>query len=210
MFKTFLCAAAFSALTFSASAATVTNGDFETGDFTGWVVGATGNGETAFSEVGPFDASGDGISDAATFRVGQVDFDAGVFEGITLTQTLSILTAGTYSFAADVAAMGGSTFNQSGGLFELFIGGTLIDSFDVGRISLRSVVRETLEGELFLDTGDTDLAIRIARPFLQAESTPTQFVDNVTAERLTPVPLPAGLPLLVIAFGSLVVIRRNG
>ncbi|MEO0944129.1 MAG: VPLPA-CTERM sorting domain-containing protein [Pseudomonadota bacterium] len=209
MIKSILCAAAFSALAFGASAATITNGDFETGDLSGWTVGTTSNGETGVSGVSIFDTGGFGASDAASFRVGQIDFDRRVNEGITLSQTISILSEGVYSFAAEVAALGGSSRNSSGGVFELLVDDTLLDIFDTESLLAGDVERDTLVGEIFLGTGPVDLTIRITRPFLQTANTPTQYVDNVTVSNLSTVPLPAGLPLLAIGLGSLVWIRRK-
>lgn len=206
MIRTFLCAVAFSAAALSASAATITNGDFETGDLSGWSVGSTANGETAYSGVDAFDTGGNGASDAASFRIGQIDFDPGVNEGITLSQTISIMSAGTYSFAAEVAVFGGRFTNLSGGIFELIVGGNVLDVFDAARVNSRSTERDLLEGEVALAVGDVDLTIRIMRPFIQTSDTPLQYVDNVT---ISPVPLPAGLPLLAFGLGSLALVRRK-
>src|SRR5437588_11523833 len=57
-----------------ASAAIVTNGDFETGNLTGWTTfttaGGTANAGSA-PTVSSFDTTGSGASNAAQFNVGQ-------------------------------------------------------------------------------------------------------------------------------------------
>ena len=116
------------------------------------------------------------------------------------------MSAGTYSFAAEVAVFGGRFTNLSGGIFELIVGGNVLDVFDAARVNSRSTERDLLEGEVALAVGDVDLTIRIMRPFIQTSDTPLQYVDNVT---ISPVPLPAGLPLLAFGLGSLALVRRN-
>ena len=64
------CVAAL-AVTLVASAAPVPNGDFETGDLTGWTTFTTTNGTIGTPAVVPFDTTGSGASNAAEFNVGR-------------------------------------------------------------------------------------------------------------------------------------------
>src|SRR5688572_684715 len=91
----------------SAASAQFVNGDFETGDLSGWTVGFTANGTTTIQEVVQYDIDGPGplgTSFAGRFRVGSVVFVGGVLEGIELTQPLTLNSGVAYTFEVDVTA----------------------------------------------------------------------------------------------------------
>ncbi len=94
----------------SAQANLLTNGDFETGDLSGWTVRLTQNGNTFVQQVTAYDIDGPGplgSSPAANFWVGQLVAMSGEWEGIEMVQNLS-LTGGTeYTFDADVSVFRG-------------------------------------------------------------------------------------------------------
>jgi hypothetical protein len=74
------CVAAL-AVTLVASAAPVVNGDFETGDLTGWTTFTTANGTIGTPAVVSFDTTGTGASNAAKFNVGRQVLGSGAPEG---------------------------------------------------------------------------------------------------------------------------------
>ena len=107
-------------MTLVASAAPVPNGDFETGDLTGWTTFTTASGTIGTPAVVSFDTTGTGASNAAKFNVGQRRRLAGIPQGGGIYQSVNT-AAGEFDVSADVAAHLGHppSRNQSCGLFEL-------------------------------------------------------------------------------------------
>ena len=123
------------ALVPTANAAIVTNGDFGTGDFTGWTLFTTANGSLGVSGSGLpavtlFNVAGSGPQNAATFQVGEVVF-SGIQEGGGITQTVT-LPGGSIGFAANIAALGGGADNVEGGVFSVLLDGVTEDTVDIG------------------------------------------------------------------------------
>jgi hypothetical protein len=169
------------------------NGDFETGNLSGWTPFTTANGNNGIGlpDVVPFDTTGGGTSNSARFEVGQVNFNPGVFEGGGISQVFAF-GGGTLNLSADVAALGFA--NQSGGRFELLLNNAVLSTFQVNVINAGQTIRGQLSAtESGLAAGSYTLAIRITRPFTNGAArdvTPYQFVDNVNA---VAVPEPATL-----------------
>lgn len=193
----------------SVSAATLNNGDFETGNLSGWTVTATSGGGTQFRDVFAFDTTGAGASNSAEFRVGQTT-DPTAPGGIILSQEFTVSEAGLYDFSADVAANARFGPNASGGIFRLIIDGVLLDAIDFGAIADDATERGSLAGSLSLGLGVTTFAIEILRPFSFGSVTPLQYVDNASIEGpLSVVPLPATLPFLLVGLGSVALVARR-
>lgn len=160
----------------------VSNGDFETGDLTGWTVYQTANGETN-EGVAMFDTTGSGASNAAEFNVGEVSYQ-GTGAGGGIYQSFNA-PAGPWEVS--VVAIATCTYdvaNMDGGLFELLVDGNVVDFHDFGFIDPTTVERATLSATgSFAVSGSHEIRIRITRPWttdlLPAESTPYQYVDNV-------------------------------
>src|SRR6476659_9855554 len=72
------------------------NGNFQTGNLTGWTTYTTTNGTIGTPSVVTFDTTGGGPSLAARLQVGQVTFQSGVHAGGGLLQNLN-LGAGAYT-----------------------------------------------------------------------------------------------------------------
>ena len=90
----------------SANAELILNGNFSTGDFTGWSLFTTANGTIGSNpdpRVTSFDVTGSGSQNAAEFQVGQINFDFGHQEGGGLTQSITTLN-GILQFSASIAA----------------------------------------------------------------------------------------------------------
>lgn len=212
--KAFKCACAatfaFTMFASSAPAATLVNGDFETGDLTGWTIALTENGANFQDDITSFDTNQDGTdSNAANFRVGRVA--RGVDGGISFSQTFSVTTAGIYDFGVDVAGAGVAGANSDGGTFALFVAGSALDSFASGFVGSGETKSATLSGSLDLGVGDYVFDIVITRRFFGAASFAQQFVDDafITGPGVAPVPLPASALLLLGGLGGLGVMRRR-
>ena len=194
------------ALATSASATQlVTNGDFATGDFTGWSFFNDGDlGHPPAPQVTSFDVSGSGASLAAEFQVGQFP-GTGVPGGGGIGQSITT-TAGLLTFSADFAAF---TFlniaNGSGGLFSVLLDGVTLDSFDTGLIDGLSVERGSLAFSATVTAGSHLLQLQATRPFTNGggyRATPLQYFDNVSATQSGgAVPEPATWGLMIVGFG---------
>jgi hypothetical protein len=189
-------AAAFTAS--AALAAGVSNGDFATGDLTGWTTFTTANGAlgNGLPVVAPFDTTGAGASNAAEFNVGQAVFagsgntdpqGGGIYQAVTTA-------SGLFTISADTAAVNRNAVlpNSSCGLFELMLDGNVVASHDYGICGPGATLRFTLTATgLSLTAGAHEIRVRITRPFISFAGTavsvgsPLEYVDNVTLSPLS-------------------------
>jgi len=184
------------------------NGDFQTGDLTGWTQFTTANGSIGqplgYPNVVLFNTNGSGDSLAAHFNVGEVVLTV-LQEGGGIGQFVN-LSAGSHVLTADIASVDDPEGpNAAAGLFTLLVNGTAAGSTDLGPFSM---VTQTLRGALNVSfsvptDGSYDLQIEITRPFLGGSSdlmTPQQYLDNVhvTGSVIT-TPEPSSFSLLVFA-----------
>jgi hypothetical protein len=207
---TFLLGAVAACLAFApfASADLITNGDFETGDFTGWTVFTTANGTVSGGAVTSFDTTGAGASLAAQFNVGDVNY-TGNQEGGGISQVFDLASDGTVDFSADVATDSSTFNNVSGGVYSLLVDGTTYDSYNSGPVNF-DVYRDTLTASVGLTAGDHTLEILITRPYVAYEGgTPTQYVDNVTAAEEASTPEPATLAMLGLGLSAIGLLRKR-
>jgi hypothetical protein len=172
------------ALVAGASAATVANGDFETGDLTGWTTFVTANGTIGSPTVASFDTTGAGASDAAQFSVGTTVLPPNGNEGGGIYQVVTT-SSGSFNLAEAAAAYNPSSFpNNSCGLFELLVDGVVVASHDFGVCDGGATVRTTLTAAgLSLSAGQHEIRVRITRPYGASGGSPLEYVDNVS---LTP------------------------
>jgi hypothetical protein len=201
-----LFAAALPALAVSQS---FVNGNFEGGSLDGWTLTPTANGQTLTQDVQMFDIDGPGplgASLAGRFQVGQVTFTSGVQAGISLTQTLNLLSGVEYVFSFNWAAwrLEGQASNAQGGVFSLVVNGDIIATQEAGSTS-GSLPRYGFLETPFTPTatGNYEVGIRITRPFTPAANL-FQYVDNVQV-----VPEPATMAALALGAGALVRRRRK-
>src|SRR4029077_16728949 len=165
----------------AANAAIVTNGDFATGNFTGWTLFTTANGSLGPSGSGlpavtSFNVTGSGSQNAATFDVGEV-VQMFMQGGGGITQTVP-LPADSMSFSANIAALG-VLANVEGGVFSVLLDGLTEDAVDIGMIGTGAVIRNTLSFTTTESAGPHTLEILITRPFVNTAITPEQFITNI-------------------------------
>lgn len=169
--------------------AQIVNGDFASGDFTGWTLFTTANGSLGPNpppDVVSFDVTGTGTSSAARFQVGGVALQAGgggggIYQSVTAG-------AGLLSVSADIAAWDSISDNGSNadwGTFELLVDAVVLDSWGSASPPCCNPVRHTLSGSRMVTAGPHEIRVRMTRVFLNGEvagDTPFQYVDNVTSE----------------------------
>jgi PEP-CTERM motif len=198
------------ALIGAANATIVTNGDFATGDFTGWTLFTTPNGTLGPSGSGlpavtSFDVTGSGAQNAATFQVGEVVSDM-TQQGGGIMQTVT-LPGGVISFSASIAAQF-DFFNDEFGVFSVLLDGVAEDTVDFGTVN-GGTVRDTLSFTTTESAGAHTLEILITRPFTSTpDSTPLQYVTNIAISGAAAVPEPTSLALLAAGLLGFAAVRR--
>jgi hypothetical protein len=188
------------------SAGPLINGDFGTGNLTGWTVFTTANGTNGagLPQVVQFDTLGTGIPvNSAEFQVGQAAFVPGSQQGGGLFQNV-ILGPGSLTVSAAIAAHGVASTNAQGGVFSILFDGVPVSTHAFGLINPGQTLRFELSASLPSVTGGShEIAIEITRPFLQNSGTPEQFFTDVTLSGSATVPEPSTLALLALGAGDL-------
>ncbi len=182
----------------SASANLITNGDFETGDLTGWTTFTTAEGSNGagLPDVMMFDTTGSGASNAAVFEVARTTLGTD-FEGGGISQMVNILTfQPALELSIDVATFAADGDSGTGAIYEVFFDDDLVFEIDQsGSISALDVVRDSEEGVIFdVAAGTYEVKVQITTDLeLTDDFRPLQYVDNVT---LVPEPSTAALMTL--------------
>ena len=194
-------------------AATLINGDFATGDLTGWTVYTTGNGSNGSNgdgellpRVTTFDLTNTGeVSHVAQFRTGREQAIAlpNGWQGGGLSQWV-FFDSGQFTFTADAAVQGDQRANTQSGALELMFEGGAIALWNFAGVAQGMTKYQTLVGEIAIASpGWYNLSLQWTRPFLASPTTPSQYVGNLRLEPVpTPVPEPTGAVGLLL-MGSL-------
>lgn len=190
----------------AAKANLITNGDFETGDLTGWTTFTTGNGTIGTPTVVMFDTTGSGASNSAQFDVGQV-ISTSALEGGGISQMIALGTASSdVNIWVDIASdQPTSDTNAGGGLFQLLFNGAVVDSHEFGEIIGPTTERDSLHAVVSAAAGTHTVAIRMTRRFTTSGRTPFQYLDNVVVA----VPEPGTLALFGLGLAGLGLARRR-
>ncbi len=197
-------------------AGTIINGDFETGNLTGWNTFTTTNGTIGTPSVAPFDVTGAGSSPAARLDPGvELPARPGLNDGGGLSQSFTV-AGGDYTFSADVAAyfdgVAGST-NDDGGTFALLLDDVVLRSIAFGPIDGQQTLRGTLSSVVTgLSGGTHELKLLVTRS--RPAGGVAAYFDNVGATQILPlaVPEPSTLALggIGAAIGLAAARRRRG
>lgn len=186
-----------------AEAVSLINGDFETGDLTGWTTFTTTNGTlgSGFPQVVLFDTANTGTpSNSAAFNVGSFIFGNPAGGGIL--QNVNLFN-GDLSVSADIAVLADFLIgNADGGLFELLLNGVVVDSHNFGFVATGITEFNVLADISGVTAGSYEIAVRITRETGSTiNATLIQYIDNVVISGSATVPEPASAALALLALG---------
>ena len=204
-------------LSASVGRAQLVNGDFATGDFTGWSITNTVGpmtpyglemGGTALAQVVPFDITGTGtMVNSAEFQVGET---AGIIgpgappAGIVLYQ-LVLLGSGELTISFDFASYSLSN-NGDGGSFHLLIDNNEVSIYSIGFIGYGQTFRSSLSYTGLITGGTHQIGVAVLREGgIGVGSTPVQFLSDF---QVAVVPEPQAYALLFIGTTALLFARR--
>lgn len=190
-----------------------TNGNFETGDFTGWTIAPTSLGTTAIQQVVSFDIDGPGAltsSLSGQFSVGRQTGVTTGSHGITITQMLNLTANTAYTFDFDWAATRTTaSSNAEGGVFSLIVNGVAIATQSAGATSSSNPhFGHITAGFTPTASGAFSVGAMITRPF--TVPSPTTLLQNVDNFTMSPaVPEPATMAALGLGVAALLRRRRK-
>jgi hypothetical protein len=162
-------AAVLSLLAFAgaAQAQHFVNGDFATGDFTGWTITLTPNGVTRVQDVVQFAiVPNEPAVNCGYFCVAQETTGTGE-QGIEMTQPMQLTAGVPYDFGFNWAAIrysGG--VNSEGGVFSLIVDGVALATQNAGDTSSTLWKYGRIDAQFIpAVTGQHIVGVRITRPF---------------------------------------------
>jgi hypothetical protein len=188
----------------SALADTITDGNFETGTLDGWTAFTTSNGSVGagLPNVTPFNTTGRGVSDAAHFNVGEVNFDF-TQQGGGLFQIINVPVSGLYKLTEDFASQDNVGKNVDAGTFSILIDRNTVATDDLGSFLMAGqLLRGSFDETLDLTAGSHLFEVEVSRQFLSTgPNTPDEYIDNISLapaqKSVGLTPEPSSIALLV-------------
>lgn len=197
----------------SVGRAQLVNGDFATGDFTGWSITNTVGPETSYGletggsateQVVPYDITGTGTTvNSAEFQVGEAGgiIGGGPLEGIVIYQYVP-LDSGELTVSFDLASY--SPSNNGGGTFQLLLDGNDVADYAIGDIGFHQTIRSSLSYTGPITGGTHEIGVAVLRAWGYAPDTPIQYLSDF---QVSVVPEPSTLSLVASAYCLLLVCR---
>lgn len=193
------------------------NGDFETGDMTGWTISVGPMAEVTNQEVLFFDMNGTdpgGLSLAAQLAVGQSTNGDTEYRHVDVTQELHLVAGRRYDFQYDWASHNYFFLdNFDGGVFELIVDDDSLATWDTGSIFLESTEWGTLSGSFTAtETRAHTVGARISRRFRSTNNgifILGQYLDNFTSTQTIPEPTSLSMMALLSLCGFAVRRRKR-
>jgi hypothetical protein len=212
--------AALVVLSAPSSQAQLINGNFETGDLSGWTLYNTsgpgspfgdGQGGTAVAQAVLFDTAGPGIfSLSAQFEVGETAGPiggGGLGQGAGIYQNV-LLNAGQLNIALNIAASSSGN-NGDAGTFRLLLDGNVVSSNAFGGINFGQTLRSTLSYAGAVAAGTHAIAVEMRRGGeIGTGNTPYQYLDDITIAG-TAVPEPTTVILTFLGLGIFALADRR-
>lgn len=182
--------------------------------------------------IGDADVARPGVvSPALMFRVGEKSaVTNGPYEGVVISRAFDVASPGLFEFSADIMAIPYVPYwmNLTGGLFEMYVNGSILDSFEKKMIgvttaeygadrSIDGAVRRTLRGLESLEPGEHTLSFAITRNMMADPNGPAQLIDNIAVaarplsapSMVVATPTPAAFALLASAMVGLAAMARR-
>jgi hypothetical protein len=169
----------------SASAQTVTNGDFETGTLLPWVFTPDANGEPLMvATVAPFQSS-------QTFRVNPGHDGSGGSAGGDLTQQVTLTAGSVYTVSGDLfienIRLTGS--NANGGTITVSINGQQVHTWTVTEIPALTTIPGPFSVSYTASaSGPQPLTLRFTRTFRNSTPSIYHWADNLSITGGGPAP----------------------
>jgi hypothetical protein len=185
------------------------NGDFQTGDLTGWTQFVTTHGTVGTPGVTLFDTSNTGNpSLSAEFQAGNL-LANGAQEGGGIYQYFTLSSADNLQFSANAASFAAFP-NGEGGQVSVFLDGMLFDNVSFGIMNGVSLTKYSLLSANLpnVSAGQHELEILFTRGVGAASYTPIQYVDNVSLS-VVQVPEPSSWDLIILGAVICVIVARR-